>query len=315
MTNVLSVVIFILGFILILKGASFLVSSSVMLAEKAKVPPIVVGATIVAIATTFPETTVSLVSSFNGMDTIGINTAVGSMVCNFTIVLGVAFLFMPSKIEPESFFSKTVYFCIAVFVLLILGFDGKISIVDSVIMLAVLVVFVVLNCVEASKCESRQKEIKKSEPWLKIVIEFLLSALSIGLGAIVLVENVDSISAMLGLDNNILSFIVIAVGTNIPELVTTITSVKMKNPEIGVGNIFGASIIDCTLLIATSALASPINAIFISKGLLLLTVPVLFIITAIIALPIIKNGRSFRWQGLALILLYFIYTYLIIKIS
>ena len=105
MFNLLSVILFILGFVLILKGAKFLVGSAVSLANKSKIPPMVVGATVVAIATTFPETTVSIVSSLQGLDVIGVSTAVGSMVCNFTIVLGVAFLFLPSKIEPESFFA------------------------------------------------------------------------------------------------------------------------------------------------------------------------------------------------------------------
>jgi cation:H+ antiporter len=172
-----------------------------------------------------------------------------------------------------------------------------------------------MNCIEASKVETHENIIIVNESWVKIITEFIISALSIGLGAIVLVNNVDTISAMLGLDNNIVSFVVIAIGTNIPELVTTITSIRMKNPEIGVGNIFGASIIDCTLLIACSSFASINGAIYISKGMLFLTIPVLFIITAIISLPIIKNGKSNRLQGLALILLYLMYTCLVVRVS
>ncbi|MBP3630675.1 MAG: sodium:calcium antiporter [Clostridia bacterium] len=315
MSNILAVVLFIMGFVLILKGAGFLVDSAVALANKAKIPPIVVGATIVAIATTFPETTVSIVSSLKGLESIGVSTAVGSMVCNFTIVLGVAFLFLPSKIEPESFFSKAVYFCVCVLALLIFGIDGRIGFIEALALLMVLSVFVVINCVEASKCKVKKDLNEITESWLKVIIEFIISALSIGLGAMVLVNNVDVISSMLGLNNSVVSFVVIAVGTNIPELVTTITSIKMKNPEIGVGNIFGASIIDCTLLIACSSFASSNGGIFISKGILFLTVPVLFIITAVITVPIVKNSRSNRLQGLALIILYLIYTYLVIRLS
>ena len=112
MTNFLCIVVFILGFVLILKGGDMLVESSVNLAKKTKIPPMVVGATVVAIATTFPETTVSLISSFKGVEEVGINTAIGSMVCNFTIVLGVSFLLLPSKISANNFVSKIIYFCL-----------------------------------------------------------------------------------------------------------------------------------------------------------------------------------------------------------
>lgn len=315
MVNVLSVILFVLGFVLILKGASFLVNSAVSLAQKAKVPTIVVGATVVAIATTFPETTVSLVSSFNGMEAVGVSTAVGSMICNFTIVLGVAFLFLPSKIEPESFLSKALYFCLCVIALFIFGIDGKVGKLESIILLLLLAFFVILNCIEALKDDTPRELNRVEDSWFKIITEFIISALCIGLGAIVLVNNVDNISSLLGLENSIVSFVVIAVGTNIPELVTTLTSIKMKNPEIGVGNIFGASIIDCTLLIACSSFASVSGAIYISKAMLLLTIPALFLITALISLPIIKNGRSNRLQGFLLLLLYMVYTFLIIKFA
>lgn len=312
MANMFSVILFVLGFVLILKGAKFLVSSSVMLAKKAKIPSMVIGATIVAIATTFPETTVALVSSFNGMEEVGISTSVGSMVCNFTIVLGVAFLFLPSAIDPDSFLSKALFFVFSVLVLLIVGIDGEIGLIESIVLIVVFIVFIVMNCIEATKSNLPDKIIIIEESWVQVIFEFLISALSIGLGAIVLVNNVDEISNLLGLDNSIVSFVVIAIGTNIPELVTTITSIKMKSPEIGVGNIFGASIIDCTFLIAGSVLASASRTLLLSKKLIIVTCLVLFVITAIISIPIIRNGRSNRKQGVYLITIYLIYTMLLL---
>lgn len=312
MTNFICVLVFVLGFVLILKGGDMLVGSSVKLAGKAKIPPMIVGATIVSIATTFPETTVSLVSSFRGVEEVGINTAIGSIVCNFTIVLGASFLLMPTKINSTDFLPKILYFCVCVIVLLVLGLDGKLTWIEGILLLVTLLGFIFLNIKEAKndKTDPSQFDVVTT-PWHQIIIEFLVSAFAIGLGAIVLVNNVDTISEMLGVKSGIVSFVIIAVGTNIPELVTTITSVKLKNPEIGIGNIFGASIIDCTLLIAGSVFASRANFITVSKLLLIITVPTLLLITAVITLPIIKKNKTFRLQGLALILIYIIYTYLV----
>ena len=310
MTNLICVVVFILGFVLILKGGDMLVGSSVKLASKAKIPPMIVGATIVSIATTFPETTVSLISSFRGVEEVGINTAIGSIVCNFTIVLGASFLLFPSNINSTAFLPKIIYFCAGVIVLLFLGLDGKLTPIEGVILLVFLAGFVILNILEAKKDKSTIVEAEQT-PWYKIILEFVVSALAIGLGAMVLVNNVDTISEMLGIKSGVVSFVIIAVGTNIPELVTTITSVKLDNPEIGIGNIFGASIIDCTLLIAGSVFATKSDFITVSKLLLLFTVPTLLLITAIIAIPIVKRNKTFRYQGMALMLIYIIYTYLV----
>lgn len=312
MTNFICILVFVLGLVLILKGGDMLVSSSVKLAGKAKIPPMIVGATIVSIATTFPETTVSLVSCFRGVEEVGINTAIGSIVCNFTIVLGASFLLMPTKINSTDFLPKILYFCLCVIVLLFVGLDGKLTWFEGVILMVTLLGFIILNIKEAKndKTDSAQFEVITT-PWHQIIVEFLVSAFAIGLGAVVLVNNVDIISEMLGVRSEIVSFVIIAVGTNIPELVTTITSVKLKNPEIGIGNIFGASIIDCTLLIAGSVFVSRANFITVSKLLLIITVPTLLLITAVITLPIIKKNKTFRLQGLALILIYIFYTYLV----
>lgn len=311
MGNALTIIIFILGFVLILKGGDVLVSSSVKLASKAKIPPMIVGATIVSIATTFPETTVSLISSFKGVEEIGINTAIGSTVCNFTIVLGMSFLICPTRVSSSGFLSKIVYFLVCVVVLFVFGINGIIGVFEAVVLLLMLVGFVVINLREAKTKNTTTDVAGLKDSWVKIIIEFVISALAIGLGAIVLVENVDAISEMIGVKSGVVSFVIIAIGTNIPELVTTFTSVKLESPEIGIGNIFGASIIDCTLLIACSVFASAGLVINVSKLIILFTMPTLILITTIIAFPIIRSGKTTRFQGAMLIIIYILYTYLI----
>lgn len=311
MGNALTIIIFILGFVLILKGGDILVSSSVKLASKAKIPPMIVGATIVSIATTFPETTVSLISSFKGVEEIGINTVIGSTVCNFTIVLGMSFLIYPTRVSSSGFLSKIVYFLVCVVALFVFGINGVIGVVEAVVLLLMLVGFVLINLREVKTENATTDVAGLKDSWAKIIVEFVISALAIGLGAIVLVENVDAISEMIGVKSGVVSFVIIAIGTNIPELVTTFTSVKLESPEIGIGNIFGASIIDCTLLIACSVFASAGLVVNVSKLLILFTMPTLILITTIIAFPIIRSGKTTRLQGAMLVVIYILYTYLI----
>lgn len=315
MANLLSIIVFVLGFVLILKGGDILVTSAVSFANKAKIPPLVVGATICAIATTFPETTVSLIACRNGAVDVGLNTAVGAMVCNFTIVLGVSFLLFPSKVSAKSFLSKVLFFVCSVVLLFFVAIDGVISYLEAAILLVNFIAFIVFSAIEANKHRQDNEFKPENKSWLSICLLFVLSSLAIGLGAVALVNNVEPISKMLHMDGSIVGLVLIAIGTNIPELVTTITSVKLESPEIGIGNIFGASIINSSMLVGLSVFASKNSHMPISKALVLITVPILLIITGVIVMPILKKEHTKRYQGIVLILLYFVYTFLVIKLT
>lgn len=315
MTTLLTIVVFILGIVLILKGGDMLVSSAVAFANKFKIPPLLVGATIVAIATTFPETTVSLIACSNGAVDIGLNTAVGAMVCNFTIVLGASFLLFPTKVSANSFLSKALFFIASVILLFIVSIDGKINYVEAGILLTNFIIFIIFSGIEASKHKNQDEFKPEPRSWINIIAVFLVASLAIGLGAVALVNNVEPISKILHIDSGIVGLVLVAVGTNIPELVTTITSVKLESPEIGIGNIFGASIINSSMLLGLSVFASKNSHMPISKSLILITVPILILITGIIVIPILKKQQTKRYQGVLLMLLYFIYTYLVIKLK
>jgi len=293
-----------------------LVESAIWLSKKTKIPSMVVGATIVALATTFPETSVSFFSGLNGAEELALNTAIGSMLSNFALVLGISFLVKPVKVSKNNFSGKVVYFLLCTIILFILGIDGKISLFDAIILAIVFVLFLIINF-----CSCKDTDIKPLESlepakdirWPKIILQFFISAFSIGFGANLMVSNVDKLSQMLNVSEGVFGMFIISVGTNIPELVTTLTAAKQNDAEIGIGNIFGSSIIDATLLISVSVFACQQNLIFMPIKLLIITIIMLVIITIIIVVPIIKNGTTNRWQGVVLLVLFLIYIMLVYR--
>lgn len=291
-----------------------MVESAIWLAQKAKIPPLVVGATIVAIATTFPELTVAFFSCLKGADELALNTALGSMVCNFALVLGMSFLFVPSVINMQGLAKKAVMFVVAISLLFLLSLDGKLGVVDAIILLVVFALFLIGNFMDAKHYSEPLNPIV-TPSWLKTIVQFFISAFAIGFGANVLVSNIENLSLVLGVNEGLLGVFVVAIGTNIPEFVTTLTSIKLKSSEIGIGNIFGASIIDSTLLISTTIFSTKNNCLTLPRGLMMLTVPLLIVITGVILLPLIKRQKSNRIQGAILVLLFIVYSVLLTKIS
>ena len=309
----MAIVSVIFAFILILKGGDLLVESSVWLAKKAKIPTIIVGATIVSLATTFPEISVSAISGISGREIIAINTALGSMISNFTLVLGLSFLVCPSKISGGKMKSKLIFFVLAIALLTILSIDQKVSKIDAIILLLFFIMFLVFNVFDARN--SAIDETNKNFPsWPITIIQFFISALAIGFGANVLVASIDELSEIFGISEGLLGVFIIAVGTNIPEFVTTMSAIKMGNAEMGIGNIFGSSLIDATLLISATTIAKTTGSVSIPIKLLLLTMLLLLLIVLVVSIPIIKKSRSSRLQGAVLVAIFLIYSLVLIKI-
>ena len=304
-----------IAFCLILKGGDLLVESSIWLAEKAKIPSLVVGATVVAIATTFPEVSVAIFSGASGADGLALNTALGSMVCNFALVLGLSFLLVPSTISKSGLLKKAAYFILALCILTLLSLDQHLGVVDAIFLLAIFSLFILSNFLEARAANDVAAKFDSSPSWFKTIFQFVISAFSIGFGASVLVSNIDTLSGLLGVSEGVLGVFVIAVGTNIPEFVTTMTAIRLKNSGIGIGNIFGASIIDATMLIAVTVFSGGQGGISIPIKLVALTVVTLLLITTTVVFPINKNERSSRLQGVVLVALFIIYSIILTKIS
>lgn len=309
--NALVIILFFLGFILILKAGDLLVESSVWIAEITKIPSMIIGATVVSIATTFPETTVAVMASLSSQEELALNTSIGSIICNFTLVLGIAFSVLPCKMDGKAFSSKSRYFLFLLIILSVFCLGDVINFIEGILLLIMFIVFLIINVNEAkhSKIITIENNTIRPPVWY-IFIQFIISAACIGYGASVLVQNTKAISEIIGLSEDFVGLFLIALGTNIPEIVTAITAVRKKTPEIGVGNIFGASIINGTMLIGIASILAPDKNITINNFMRFVSMPIMFFTLIVVSLPIKKHGKSSRLQGVFLLLIYVIYSIL-----
>ena len=234
MIHVFAIVLFVLSFVLILRGGEMLVDSAIYISHKAKIPPMIVGATVVSLATTLPETCVSLLAVSSGDFELASGNALGSMICNFALILGIAFSFMPSQVDRKGFKTKCTFLVINLALLSVFAVNGKFSIIEGVVLLVLLILFLLSNIWDAKKHKEIIVEPVQKNSVFQTICEFVVGAIAIGYGSQVLVSNSGTIAGVFGVNQKFLALTIVAVGTGLPEIVTTITSIKQKNAGIGV---------------------------------------------------------------------------------
>lgn len=304
------VFLFLLGFILITKGADIFINYTVIIGKKTNISELILGATIVSFATTLPELTVSLFASLEGHTTMSLGNAVGSIICNTGLVLGLVGLISPFKVDKNMFFSKSVLLLISVILLIVFGLDGKITKNDGLMLLIMLAIYMYTNYKSVAdenkkiSKSSRKKENTNVSELICIGIFFVLGLIMMVVGSRLLVDNGVKIAQVIGIPQGVISLTVIALGTSLPELVSSITAIKKKHHAISVGNVLGANILNIVSVIGISAIP---NNIPILSQTMKVDFPFMIVLLLILILPTIKKDRIYRWQGLLMLLIYFTY--------
>ncbi len=324
-------VLFALGFVLIIKGGDWFVEAAVWIAEVTHIPKILIGATIVSLATTLPELFVSLFAVLDGSVGLGIGNAIGSIVCNTGLILAIALMVSPPPIKKHIVLTKGLILLTAVAALVATAWDGTIKPFESLYLFGILVLFVLYNIKSVKKSKKTaqdelledQKEIRHIDTDRRSVIvnmlKFIFGAGAIILGASLLVNNGVIIAGYLGISETVIGLTVVALGTSLPELVTTITSLVKKHGEMGVGNILGANILNIVMVLSTCAASSKSGlvlppettplALFSRPRTLSFDVPVALLMLVVLLLPLLlsKRGVLKRWQGFTMIGIYALY--------
>lgn len=312
------------GLVLIIKGGDIFVDAGVAVARSLGVPEIIVGATVVSIGTTLPEIITSATSVVKGMTTsdaaltagynsLAVGNAVGSMMCNAGLILGIVILARPPRAGkgflPKGLFLLAVTALLAVFSLS----GGAISLAEGIVLLVLFVIFTGLNVYEAAASRSgtlspalvgsNSGAAVKRGVRGKDIAFFVLGAAAIALGATLLIDNAQSLCLEAGIPQQLVGITVVAVGTSLPELATALTSLKKGASDIGLGNIIGANVINATLLLGliTCITGSALPIDDITKNV---AVWVSLAITAALVLPTLFTGKTHRAQGLIMLALY-----------
>lgn len=304
------IILFILGFILITKGADIFINYTVIIGKKTNISELVLGATIVSFATTLPELTVSTVASLQGHTTMSLGNAVGSIICNTGLVLGLVAFISPFKVDKNMFFSKSIILLISVFLTVLLSIDGNINRIDALLLLLMLLVYMYTNykSVEKDSKAGLSKNYNRGsiniKETLKIGVFFILGLVMMVLGSKLLVDNGIKIAEIIGIPQGIISLTVIALGTSLPELVSSITAIRKKHHAISVGNVLGANILNIVSVIGISAIP---NDIPILAQTAKIDFPFMIALLLILIIPTIKKDKLHRWQGMLMLITYLLY--------
>ena len=305
-------VIFIVGLVLVIKGGDWFVDSASWFAEATGIPKFIVGATVVSFATTLPELLVSVRAAMNGSAQLAIGNAVGSVTANTTLIMGVSLVAMAGVISRKTIAIRGGLLIGSVVALTLLSLGGALPTWSAFILWAIFLAFMVINLLDGKKeagAEIKEEYSKKEIP--SRVLWFVIGTASIIFGAEFLVSSGKTIAAGIGISETIIGFTVIALGTSLPELVTTLTAIRKKENSLSVGNIIGANIIDTTLILPLCAVLGG-SALPVDRVNLVFDFPVCIAACAIAVVPTFIQGRFKKWQGYALLGVYALYMLLLI---
>lgn len=316
MEMAIAVLLFVVGLIIIIKGGDFFVDAASWMAEVSGIPKLIVGATVVSLATTLPELLVSAMAASKGQVDMAIGNAVGSVTANIGLIMAVALLFMPSVIKRRDYMLKATLMLVATALLGVFGIAfGELKLIWGVVFLVIFAVNIwdnVAGAKSAMKEEKGRKE-EKEPVTKKIVItniiKFAVGTAGIVIGADLLVDQGSFIAAEIGIPERIISVTVIAIGTSLPELITTITAIAKKQASLSAGNIIGANIIDLTMILPICSLVSG-GSLPISRMAACIDIPACLIVGLIAMIPTLITKKFTRIQGVVLLVVYAIYVYI-----
>ena len=320
---IITIVLFLLGLVLIVKGGDWFVDAATWMAEASGLPKFLIGATVVSMATTLPEIIVSTMAAAEGSTDMAIGNAIGSVTANTGMIMAISLIFMPIAIRLSQFSVKGILMVVSTLVLWLLCRDGVLSLTESLIVLVLFVLFITEN-IRSAKNLSQEEHTDKAVPvdkskqaLLKNVALFVLGAACLVVGSNLLVDNGTVLATLLGVSERIIAVTMVAIGTSLPELVTAITAIVKKQSSMSVGNILGANIIDITIILPLCALISG-NGLQIAaqsvRQTVYLDMPMCVLETAIAVIPTILHKRFTKLQGIVMLALYIAYVFVTVNI-
>lgn len=312
-----AIIVLLIGFLLLVKGADWFVEGASSIAKKIKIPSFVIGLTIVAFGTSAPELAVSVTAALKGSNDIAIGNVVGSNIFNTLVVLGMSAAIMPIIVEKGMI--KRDY-PISIFVSLLLGVLAMDTILgkkpgmqigrgDGIILLLVFAVYMFMTVKAGIQNRIEDEPVEELSLWKSILIAVL------GLAGIVLggdwsVDGAKEIARILGMSEALIGLTIVAIGTSLPELVTSIVAARKGENDIAVGNVIGSNIFNILLILGVSSVIHPMDVsqtYLYDIGMLILTMLAVY-------LPIAKTKKVGRGTGIVMVLCYVVYTvYLILR--
>ena len=323
----ITILLFLIGIVLIIKGGDYFVDAATWMAEVGGIPKVIIGATVVSLATTLPEMLVSVIAAVDGKVDMAIGNAVGSVTANIGLIMAISLVFMPSVINRKDYVPKSILMFCGSLVIVASGKTGSIGFFLSAVLLILFVLFLIENIrstqhsmhknsaalqaaeyaaiQNGSPTLSKRADMERSVVLLNI-FKFIGGAAGIVIGANLLVNNGSDLARYIGISERIIGVTLVAIGTSLPELVTTITAIIKKQSSLSIGNILGANIIDLTLILPISMFCAG-KPLPIASSSAILDFPACLLVGCIAVIPMIISSRFRRWQGFVLLAVYAVY--------
>ena len=260
MNIALDIILLIVGFALLVKGADFFVEGAADLARKLKIPSLVVGLTIVALGTSAPELAVSISASCSGANSMAVSNVVGSNIFNLLVVLGVCALIKPVGVTKDILrrdYPVSILATVLFFVFLIFGND--IGRIESGIFILLMVGYMIWTVKSALKNRTPEQETTKKFNPVKCALFIILGAAAIVFGGNFVVDHASNLGAAMGMSETLIGLTICAVGTSLPELVTTIAAARKGETDMAMGNVIGSNIFNILFILGMSGVISPIE--------------------------------------------------------
>lgn len=270
MTTIWTYVLLAVGFVLLIKGADFFVEGSSGIAKKLKVPSLIIGLTIVAMGTSLPECAVSVAASISGNNALAVSNVVGSNIFNLMVVCGFCAVITPLAVGKRTLKQEFPFSVLMAALLLVLGYIGmSVGRIDGVILLIFFALFMFWMVHSALKARTagittdaseEADEIEHAKPipvWLCLVY-IVGGAAAIAFGGDMVVDSASAIAAAFGLSQNLIGLTIVAMGTSLPELVTSIVAARKNEVDMALGNVIGSNIFNILFVLGIAAAISPV---------------------------------------------------------
>ena len=301
-----NILLLVVGFVLLMKGADVFVDGSSSLAGKLGIPQIVIGLTIVAFGTSAPEAAISITAGIKGSAELAVSNVVGSNILNVLLILGIASIITPLAVKKNTLFIEIPFVAVITIVLLVLGMNGySLSRFDGIILTILFLIFMgYLVYISLKKKDEEEEEVKKLPTWLMILYIILGGAAIVG-GSQLTVNSATAIAKYFGMSDRLIGLTIVALGTSLPELITAVTAACKHNADIAIGNIVGSNIFNILFVLGITALLTPVqySKDFIVDNIMAVICMVMLFLCVILT----KDKKLNRAGGILMLLSYAAY--------
>jgi cation:H+ antiporter len=319
------ILLLVVGLALLIKGGDFFVTAAIRLAEYLRMPRVVIGSTLVSLATTTPELVVSLMAGAKGESELAVGNAIGSCICNIGLILGLTAALKHVDVHPPALRVPLIAMFGFGTLLFLMSFDLRLSRGQGFMLIGGGLIYFLYDFVrhardkkpaEVSEAAAIEREIARRFEWFHSktgsIVQFVLGAGVVVLGSRLLVDSAVTIAARLGIPSILIGLTVVAIGTSLPELITAVASSRQAVSDLAVGNVLGANIANLTFIIGTAAVLSDVR---MSRATQLFNFPAMLVVFALLLWMLLTDRRVTRKEGIVLVVVYIHYIAALVLLS